>query len=142
MEQWIVWLAIIIILTAIELLSINLTTIWFVVSGIVALAASFLTDNYLIQFSIFVILGVVLLVTTKPILVQKLKTKKEATNLDKVIGMEGVVTEKITKSEHGEVKVDGKKWTAYAEKTIKEGEIVKVLEINGVKLKVEKVESD
>lgn len=48
MDQWIVWLAIIIILTAIELLSINLTTIWFVASGIVALGISFLTDNYLI----------------------------------------------------------------------------------------------
>ena len=142
MEQWIVWLAIIIILTAIELLSINLTTIWFVVSGIVALAASFLTDNYLIQFAIFVILGVILLVTTKPLLVKKLKSKKEPTNLDKVIGMEGTVTEKITKRENGEVKVDGKKWTAYADSAIKVGEIIKVLEINGVKLKVEKVEGD
>lgn len=142
MEQWIVWLAIIIILTAIELLSINLTTIWFVVSGIVALAVSFLTDNYLIQFGIFVILGVILLVTTKPILVKKLKSKKESTNLDRVIGMKGIVTEKISKKENGEVKVDGKNWTAYADKTIKVDEVVKVLEINGVKLKVEKVEGE
>lgn len=142
MEQWIVWLAIIIILTAIELLSVNLTTIWFVVSGIIALIVSFLTDNYLIQFGIFVILGVILLVTTKPLLIKKLKTKKESTNLDRVIGMEGIVTEKITKRETGEIKVDGKKWTAYADKSIKQGEVVKVLEINGVKLKVEKVEGD
>ena len=142
MDQWIVWLAIIIILTAIELLSINLTTIWFVASGIVALGISFLTDNYLIQFGVFVLLGVILVITTKPILVKKLKSKKEATNLDRVIGMEGIVTEKITKRENGEVKVDGKKWTACADKAIKVGETVKVLEINGVKLKVEKVEGE
>lgn len=142
MDQWIVWLAIIIILTAIEILSVNLTTIWFVASGIVALGVSFLTDNYLIQFGVFVLLGVILLVTTKPILVKKLKSKKEATNLDRVIGMEGIVTEKITKRENGEVKVDGKKWTACADKAIKVDETVKVLEINGVKLKVEKVEGE
>ncbi len=142
MDQWIVWLAIIIILTAIELLSVNLTTIWFVASGIVALGISFLTDNYLIQFGVFVLLGVILVITTKPILVKKLKSKKEATNLDRVIGMEGIVTEKITKRENGEVKVDGKKWTACADKAIKVGETVKVLEINGVKLKVEKVEGE
>jgi len=142
MDQWIVWLAIIIILTAIELLSVNLTTIWFVASVIVALVISFLTDNYLIQFGVFVLLGVILVITTKPILVKKLKSKKEATNLDRVIGMEGIVTEKITKRENGEVKVDGKKWTACADKAIKVGETVKVLEINGVKLKVEKVEGE
>lgn len=142
MDQWIVWLAIIIILTAIELLSVNLTTIWFVASGVVALGISFLTDNYLIQFGVFVLLGVILVITTKPILVKKLKSKKEATNLDRVIGMEGIVTEKITKRENGEVKVDGKKWTACADKAIKVGETVKVLEINGVKLKVEKVEGE
>lgn len=142
MEQWIVWIAVIIILTAIEILSINLTTIWFVISGVIALFFSFINDNYLIQFAIFVVLGVILLITTKPILVKKLLTHKESTNLDRVINMEGVVTEKITKNVNGEVKVDGKKWTAQADKTINEGEIVKVLSINGVKLKVEKVESD
>ena len=53
--------------------------------------------------------------------------------------MTGVVTEKINQNEDGEVKVDGKKWTAYADSTLKKGDLVKVLEIKGVKIKVEKV---
>ena len=56
--------------------------------------------------------------------------------------MEGIVTEKITKNTPGEVKVDGKRWTAVADKVIKENSVVEVLEINGVKLKVEKVEGE
>ncbi|MEI3508483.1 MAG: hypothetical protein V8R01_05180 [Bacilli bacterium] len=91
MEQWYVWLAVIIILAFLEATTINLTTIWFVASGLVALALSFFTDNYIIQFGVFVILGVILLVTTKPILEKTLKAKKEATNVERVIGMEGVV---------------------------------------------------
>ncbi len=142
MEQWIVWLIIIVILTFLEMITVGLTTIWFVFSGIVALVISFFTDNYLIQFGVFVILGVILLVTTRPLLQKLLKQKNEATNADRIIGMEGIVTEKITKNTPGEVKVDGKRWTAVADKVIKENSVVEVLEINGVKLKVEKVEGE
>lgn len=142
MEQWVVWLALIIILTFIEITTVNLVTIWFVMSAIVSLIVSFFTDNYLIQFGIFVILGVILLITTKPLMEKTLKHKKEATNLDRVIGLEGIVTEDITKNNCGEVKVDGKKWTAYADEEIKTNETIKVLEINGVKLKVMKAKEE
>ena len=54
--------------------------------------------------------------------------------------MNGVVTEKIGKNFDGEVKVDGKKWTAFADKTINVDSIVKVLEIKGVKIKVERID--
>ena len=137
MEQWCVWLAVIIILAVLESITINLTTIWFVASGLVALLLSFITDNYLIQFGVFVVLGVILLVTTKPLLQKSLKAKKEPTNAERIIGMTGIVTEKITRNQNGEVKVDGKKWTAYADKTINKDTPVKILKINGVKVKVE-----
>ncbi len=140
MEQWGIWLIIIVILTILELSTTNLTTIWFVASAIIALIISFFTDNYIIQFGVFVILGVILLVTTRPLLQNVLKYRKVATNVDRIIGMEGIVTKKIAKNNLGEVKVDGKYWTASADKMIKEGSTVKVLEINGVKIKVEKVE--
>ena len=138
MEQWLVWLIIVILLTLIEVATVNLTTIWFVVSGIIALIISLFVDNYILQFGIFVILGVILLITTKPFLTKFLKQHKVKTNIDRIIGMTGVVTEKIEKNKDGEVKVDGKMWTAYADKSIKKDELVKVLEIKGVKIKVEK----
>ena len=138
MEQWLVWLIIVILLTLIEIATINLTTIWFVVSGIVALITSLFIDNYILQFGIFVILGVILLITTKPFLTKFIKEHKVKTNIDRIIGMTGIVTEKIGKNEDGEVKVDGKRWTAYADEKIKKEKLVKVLEIKGVKIKLEK----
>lgn len=142
MEQWYVWLIIVIILTILEGMTINLTTIWFVISGIIALLSSFLIDNYFIQFTIFVMLGILLLVTTRPILYKALKTPTEATNLDRIIGSTGLVTEKITRNTPGEVKVDGKRWAAKADKVINVGKTVEVLSINGVKLKVQEVKED
>ena len=61
------------------------------------------------------------------------------TNIDRIIGMKGIVTEDIIKDNIGEVKVDGKKWSAYADTPIKKGENVTILSINSVKLKVEKI---
>ena len=142
MDQWITWLIIIIILTVLEMSTSGLTTIWFVMSGIVALILSFITDNYLIQFGVFVILGVILLITTRPIFQKMLREHKEATNADRLIGMTGFVTEKITKRNPGEVKVDGKRWTAVSDRVINPQTLVKVVEIEGVKLKVERVENE
>ncbi|MEI3529833.1 MAG: NfeD family protein [Bacilli bacterium] len=134
-----IWLAVVILLAIVEIISINLTTIWFVISGVLALFLSFIVDNFLIQFAVFVIIGIVLLITTKPYLERILKSRNIKTNLDRVEGMTGVVTEEITKKSFGEVKVDGKLWTAYADKKIKVNAMVKILKIDGVKLKVEEV---
>ena len=136
--MWI-WLAIVIALTLIEILTTNLVTIWYIASALVALVLSLFIDSYVIQFAVFVVLGTVLLFTTRDFLVKLLIKNKEKTNLDRVIGMTGIVTVEITKKENGEVKVDGKKWTATSDKKIKVDSTVKVLEINGVKLKVEEV---
>lgn len=135
-----IWLGIIIALTFIELITINLTTVWFVVSGLVSLLLSFFIDSFVIQFSVFVILGIILLCTTRKYLVSFLRVKEQKTNLDRIIGMEGIVTEEIRKNHNGEVKVDGKRWTAYADKKIKVDKTVKVLLIDGVKIKVEEVD--
>ena len=98
MEQWLIWLILVILLALIEVATINLTTIWFVVSGIIALIASLFIGNYIIQFGIFVIVGVILLITTKPFLTKFIKLHKVKTNIDRIIGMTGIVTEKISKN--------------------------------------------
>lgn len=135
-----IWLGVVILLTLVECMTVGLTTIWFVVSGLIVLLVSLFSDNFVLQFGTFVILGIFLLITTRPILLKFIKTKEEKTNFDRIIGMEGVVTEEISKNVVGEVKVDGKRWSAISHKKITKDSIVKILEIDGVKLKVEKVE--
>lgn len=137
--MWYIWLGIVILLALIEVMTINLTTIWFVISGLLALFLSFVVDNFLIQFAIFVLLGVLLLATTRTLLQRYLSSPPFKSNVDRIIGMEGIVTEEIKKNSPGEIKVDGKKWTAIADKKIKVDSTVVVLSIDGVKLKVKEV---
>ncbi len=133
------WLGVVLLLSVIEMATADLITIWFIASGIVTLIISFFDIPFVAQVGIFVILGTVLLITTRKMLVEKLNKNKQKTNLDRVVGMEGIVTEKITKHNPGEVKVDGKKWTAISNdgKIIGEGKTVKIIKIEGVKLVVE-----
>lgn len=133
-----VWLAIIISLSILEITTVNLVSVWFVISGLIAMIISLFTDNIFIQISVFVILGLLFMLLTRKI-VKKIVPEKAKTNIDRIIGMEGIVVEKITKTKPGEVKVDGKIWTAVADETINKEEMVKILQINSTKLKVERV---
>ena len=133
------WLALIIFLGIIEGMTVNLISIWFIISGFLSLILSFFTDNFIVQFGVFVLVGIILMITTRTTLEKKL-VKKEKTNLDRIIGMKGVVTEEIDDLTVGEVKVDGKKWSATSKTKLEQGEVVKILKINGVKLEVERWE--
>ena len=73
--------------------------------------------------------------------VNKVKNKQIIpTNLDRVIGKIGIVTETISPLKIGEVTVDGKRWSAVSDTEIKLNEKVKILAIDGVKLKCRRVE--
>lgn len=133
------WLIIVIILGIFEMLTTNLVSIWFVISGIITMIISLFCDNLYIQFGTFVILGVLLMPLSKKVY-KKIKKEKVKTNIDRIVGMKGIVTENITKDNIGEVKVDGKKWSAYSDTDISKDEIVKVLSISSTKIKVEKWE--
>lgn len=141
MELWIIWLIIIFLLIIVEVSTINLVSVWFIASGLVSLILSFITNNFMIQFACFVLLGIVFLITTRPILKKYIKPRDEKTNLDRIIGMEAIVTEPIKRNEVGEVKVDGKRWSAIAKNKIEAGEDVIVEKIDGVKLIVRKKEN-
>ena len=134
-----VWLAIAVGLAILEMATVNLVSIWYVASSIVAMIISLFIDNIVIQMAVFVLGGTILLILTKDA-IKKILPEKTKTNIDRIIGMDGIVTEKITKKNPGEVKVDGKHWTATADETIQVDETVKILEINSTKLKVKRME--
>ncbi len=136
--MWVFWLILILVLSFIEFSTVNLVSIWFVASAIVSLILSLFDVSFVVQFAVFVLFGVVLMVLTKPFLQRVIKPRDIKTNYDRVIGMEGIVTEEISKNKIGEVKVDGKRWSAISEANILVGESVVINSIEGVKLRVHK----
>ena len=134
------WLVLFIVLVFIELVTVNLVTIWFAIGSLVSFFVSLFTDNTSLQIGIFVVVSFIALLLTKKF-VNKVKNKQIIpTNLDRVIGKIGIVTETISPLKIGEVKVDGKRWSAISDTEIKLNEKVKILAIDGVKLKCLRVE--
>lgn len=134
------WLIFFIILVIVELITVNLVTIWFAFGALVTSLVSLYTTDTVILLAVFTLVSLLLSLITKSV-VKKLKVKKVvATNLDQVIGKTGVVTEPIAKDKIGEVKVLGKRWSAYSDREISKDKKVKILSISGVKLKVEEKE--
>lgn len=137
-----VWLISFLLLLFIEIITINLVTIWFAVGSLAALITTTITDNITIQVIVFIVVSTLSLIVTKPLVSKLRKRKITPTNLDRVIGKEGVVTKDISKNTYGEVKVGGSIWTATSTKKIKKDSQIKVLKIDGVKLVVEKIEEE
>ena len=137
-----IWLIVFVALSFFELTTVNLVSIWFAIGSLASFVTSLLVEEPTIQIAVFVIVSFISLVFTKSI-VKKLRTREIIpTNLDRVIGKIGVVTEEITKLEPGEVKVDGKRWSATSRKKINVGSKVEILSIDGVKLSVSEVKEE
>lgn len=138
------WLIAFVLLILIEIITVGLTTIWFAAGALAAFIVSLITTNILIQIVAFLSVSLATLFMIRPIAVKYLNQSREKTNIDSIIGRSGIVTEAIDNLRaKGVVKVSGQEWTARSTDesvTIAEGSTVKVIEIQGVKLMVEKEE--
>ena len=130
-----IWLGIIIVAIIVEIITIDLVSIWFAAGGVVALIADLLGASQAIQIALFVIV-------TRPIAKKYLRTNIEKTNYDRVIGKHGLVTKTITADTKGEVKVMSTSWLAASvdNNTINEGEYCEIMAIEGAHLVVKKIE--
>ena len=136
MNYWAMWLMVVILLTILEFATVNLVSVWFIVSGILALILSLFVDSLAWQFGVFVLVGILLMILTKPLLDKMMNKDLEKLNLERVIGMPGIVTEEIKPGRVGEVKVDGKLWSATSSEELEVDTMILVEKMEGVKLSV------
>ena len=137
----IVWLALMVLLLILEAATAGLTSIWFALGALAALIASLFGGALWLQLVWFFAVSLLTLWLTRPLALKYLNSRRVATNADRVIGAEAVVTEDIDNiAGSGAVKLDGKEWTARSAggENIPSGAVVKGVRIEGVKLIVER----
>lgn len=120
-----------------ELITNGFFLLWFGISALIAALLSYFGFDPILQFAVFILLSLVLLVASRP-LARKIShdpTRKAAS--DRLIGKDAVVIREILPPEDGMVKVDGDVWKARSSKNIKEGEIVTIKSLDSVKVVVE-----
>ncbi len=136
--QAVVWLVLLVVLLAMEAVTLGLTTIWFAGGAFVAFILAMAGLELLPQIAAFCLVSVLLLIFTRPAAARWLNKGRVKTNAESVIGGTAVVTEAIDNlAGTGQVQVRGQYWTARtAEDTekIAAGKTVEIQKISGVKL--------
>lgn len=137
-----IWLGIIIVSVIVEIITVDLVSIWFAAGALVALVGELLGVSQTVQIVLFVIITIVLIILTRPLAKKYLKTNIISTNYDRLIGKHGLVTKRIDADTKGEVKVMSTSWMAASidNSTLEEGDYCEILAIEGAHLVVKKIE--
>ena len=138
-----IWLAAFIFFLVVEVATVTLVSVWFAGGALVAFIVNIAgCDNILIQIAVFVGVSLVLLAITRPLASRFINKNIVKTNTDEIIGKRVKVLEKVDNiNGTGLTKYNGVEWTVRSSDdnvTIREGEMVTVIEVSGVKLIVEK----
>ena len=141
MNMTILWLVILVVLVAIELFTMGLTTIWFAGGALAAALISIPGTPIVLQVIVFLIVSIILLFSTRPIAVKYFNKDRIRTNTESLIGRQAIVISEINNIEGvGQVNTGGMEWSArssYNNIVIPVGAVVIILGIDGVKLIVE-----
>lgn len=135
--MWYIWLILAGVFVIGEVLTSGFLIFWFGLAALIAMAVSFITDNIIIQTTVFLISSVILILATKPLVKKFAKVETTKTNAFSLIDKKGIVTKDISSiNSTGQVKVEGELWSATGENDmeISKGTEVKIKEIKGVKL--------
>ena len=138
-----VWLGALLLFLVLEGATAAVTSLWFVLGALAALVIALLDWPVWFQVGVFFTVSVTALILLRPLVKKFIDPKKEKTNVDAIIGQQGVVLDEIDNiAGTGRVKLGGMEWTARSTtgQKIEKDAVVTVERIEGVKVFV-KVES-
>ncbi|EKF49249.1 nodulation efficiency protein D (NfeD) [Thermosipho africanus H17ap60334] len=129
---------------AAEILTPTFFIFWFGVGALASALVAFFVGNTIWELVTFIVVSGILVILTRP-LANKISGKQtRKINVDEIIGKHALVLEDINnKAGTGIIKVNGDTWRAFSnddEIVIKKGEYVKILQVEGAHVVVEKID--
>ena len=136
MDSWVIWLIAAVIFAVGEMLTTSFFLAPFAGGAAIAALLAAAGAGATIEWSVFLVVSIVLLAALRPIAREHQRTKARiTTGTAALVGQTATVVERIANAEGvGCVRLDGEIWTARAfieEETFEPGARVQVLEIRG-----------
>lgn len=131
------WLVLLLLFLFAEAATVTVISLWFAGGALAAIVASLLGARLWLQVVLFFAVSVGLLLLLRPILGKYIKPRLTRTNIDAVIGTQGIVMETIDNvAARGRIKLGAMEWTARSSsgENIEAGTLAKVEKIEGVKV--------
>ena len=142
---YLIWLGLMVaFLVAEAACPIHLISIWFAAGALIAMVTSLLGGPLWLQIALFFVVSCTILALMWPMVKKFLNPGLKKTNLDSIIGSEGLVTQSIDNlSGHGQVKLGSMEWSARSTTgaIIEPGAVIRVDRIEGVKVYVTPVKT-
>jgi len=132
------WAIVTVTMAILEIIIPGLVTIWFACAGLVLVLISEMIKNSTVEFFIFAVTALLLVIFTRPALKRWIEVRKKAYEGE---GSETVI-ENITKDGKYEVKFKGVLWTAISPYIFVKGEKVIIDGFEGNKIILKKKEDD
>ena len=133
----VVWFVLMVFFIFLEASTVAIVSTWFAVGALAAMITALCGGPVWLQSTLFFVLSVLLLLSLRPLLRKYFTPKLTKTNVDSVIGQEGLVLEAIDNvMTTGRVKLGGMEWMARSStgEKIEPGERIRVDRIEGVKV--------
>ncbi|MCD6162623.1 MAG: NfeD family protein [candidate division Zixibacteria bacterium] len=136
-----IWLILAAILIVIEIFTAGFFIACFALGALVAAGIAYVSPSMGYQAAGFVIVSVIAIPISRILAKRFAEDQTPQAGVDALIGKTAVVIEDIVPiSQKGQVKIEGESWRALASDEIKVGETVKIIEVKGTMLKVQKLE--
>jgi membrane protein implicated in regulation of membrane protease activity len=135
------WVIIAVVCGSIEIFTMGLWFLWLALAALLVAVGVRLDWLQSLQWQllVFAFFTLIFIIFTRPLAIKFFKTKDTVSNVKALVGQHGISTTDIQPLQYGQVKVNGEIWTAIAESEIEPGTRIEVIDIDGVKLIVQKV---
>jgi membrane protein implicated in regulation of membrane protease activity len=134
------WLGLFVFALLLEIFTADMISIWFSLAAVPSFILALVGAGLVFQIILFLVIAAVLLFLTRPIMKKYMKTNEIKTNIDAIIGSKGLVIKEITPDTVGRIKIKYIEWSAISSENIGLDHMVRVLDVDGNKLIVEKIE--
>jgi membrane protein implicated in regulation of membrane protease activity len=138
-----IWLAAMLVFLFVEAQSVTMVSLWFAAGALAAVIGALCGAELWLQVVLFFAVSIVLLASLRPLARKYFTPKITKTNVDSIIGTQGLVTTAIDNvTAQGQVKLGAMEWSARSTtgEVIPVGTLVSVDKVEGVKVFVTPVQ--
>lgn len=134
--MWQIWAIAAGVFLILEIFTMGFLVFWLSIGSLLAMLVSFITNNIIIQTTVFVLSSGLLIFATKPLVKKFTQKDTTKTNVYSLVGKKAIVTEDIDwATGSGQIKFEGQVWSARTAEqvNISKGTEVEIEKIEGVK---------
>ena len=133
-----IWILIAIVFILLELTTNTFVLLWFGIGAVAAAVLNYLGFDIYIQFIVFVVVSVILIISTRKFANRITPESSKKTTAERLIGKKAKVLRQIDDNTFV-VSVGGEEWSAHTNDSVDIGGNVKVVGINSIILIIERI---